>query len=114
MTKNKKKPSISIKKDNWYLYMILSDRNTIYTGITLNPLKRLELHINKKGAKYFYSNTPIHLKIIFFGLSKSDALSYELKIKKFSANKKRKIFYLSSSSSNEQEFLSPLHNFQQD
>jgi putative endonuclease len=89
---SKKIEDISEQRD-WFLYMILGCNNAFYTGITKDPLKRLKAHCQKKGAKYFYSNIPLQLKILMSHLTKGEALAREAKIKKLSSKEKKNLFY---------------------
>ena len=69
---------------SFYVYMLLSiDRfkNKTYVGYTKDLIDRLKQHNNNKGAK---STKGYKWKIIFKKkfLSKSEALSYEYRLKK--------------------------------
>lgn len=72
------------------VYMLRTSRNTLYTGITNNLKKRMEVHGSKKNSasKYvrsFSSFTLVYQEVVE---TKSDALKREYAIKQL--NKKEK------------------------
>ena len=77
------------KKKNYYVYILLCDNGSFYTGYTDNLEKRLHAHAIGKASKYTRSFKPIRLVYTYnVGESKSDALKLENKIKKFSRSEK--------------------------
>lgn len=68
--------------------MIETKKDKLYCGITKDLEKRFQQHLNKKGAKYFYSDTPV--KIVYHEKhdSRSSALKREAAIKKLSRKQK--------------------------
>ena len=70
------------------MYILLTERDTLYCGYTDNVEKRFQAHLEGKGAKYTRSNKPV--KIVFQQefLSKHEALQAEYRIKKLTRNKK--------------------------
>lgn len=70
------------------MYILLTERDTLYCGYTDNVEKRFQAHLRGKGAKYTRSNKPV--KIVFQQefLSKHEALQAEYRIKKLTRNKK--------------------------
>lgn len=75
-------------KKGHYVYLLLTERNTLYCGYTDDVEKRFNAHIEGKGAKYTKANKPI--KIVFqkeFN-TKSEALKEEYRIKKLSRKEK--------------------------
>ena len=70
------------------MYILLTERDTLYCGYTDNVEKRFQAHLEGKGAKYTRSNKPV--KIVFQQefLSKHEALQTEYRIKKLTRNKK--------------------------
>jgi len=80
--------------NNWSVYILRCNDDTLYTGITNNIEKRVELHISGKGAKYTRGRGPFIVEASFPGLTKSEALKLEYKIKQL--NKNKKIEYLLS------------------
>lgn len=78
----------------WYVYILLCEDRSFYTGISNNPQQRFVDHKNGKGGAYTRTHKP--LKIIHqeqLG-SKSHALKRELQIKSWSRKKKIKILDL--------------------
>jgi putative endonuclease len=71
-------------EETWYIYIIETEKNKLYTGIAKDPEKRFYQHLfdAKKGAKFFRSDTPEKFVYLEVRLSKSDALKRELAIKK--------------------------------
>lgn len=74
----------------WYLYIILCQDNSFYTGISPTPEKRFTQHKRGKGGKYTASHPP--LKIIYKEelATKSDALKREYAIKQWTREQKIK------------------------
>ena len=68
-------------KDKHYVYMILTDKNTLYCGYTNNPEKRFKEHQSGKGAKYTRAFKPIKIVYQKEFDSKSEALKEEYRIK---------------------------------
>ena len=66
---------------NYYVYLILTERNTLYCGYTDDVEKRFNKHLEGSGAKYTKANKPI--KVVWQKAfdTKSEALKEEYKIK---------------------------------
>lgn len=79
---------------NWYVYVILTTKGKLYTGISTDPERRFYEHLldTKKGAKYFRSDSPVKIVYLEEWDSMSEALISEASIKKWSSLKKRKMF----------------------
>ncbi len=76
--------------EKYYVYMLLTERNTLYCGYSDNVEKRFKEHLSGKGAKYTRANKP--LKIVYkkeFS-TKSDAQKEEYRIK-HKLSKKQKL-----------------------
>lgn len=78
----------------WFVYMILTTKNRLYTGVSTDPERRFVEHLcdPKKGAKFFRSDSPVMIVHLEEVDSYSSALKREIQIKKMSANQKRKLF----------------------
>lgn len=78
----------------WYVYVILTTKNKLYTGISTDPERRFFEHLfdGKKGAKFFRSDSPQKIVHIEEFENMSMALKREAEIKKWSAQKKRSLF----------------------
>ena len=72
----------------WSVYILRCNDGTLYTGITNNIEKRVELHSSGKGAKYTRGRGPFIIEASFSGLTKSESLKMEYKIKQLKKNKK--------------------------
>lgn len=75
----------------WYVYILLCEDNSLYTGITNNFKKRYLEHKNGKGGRYTRSHKPIKIIHKEEFLTKSEALKRESEIKSWSREKKLKM-----------------------
>lgn len=78
----------------WYVYVILTSKNKLYTGISTDPERRFIEHLcdAKKGAKYFRSDSPQKIVYLEEWDTMSEALKREAEFKKYSTIKKRSLF----------------------
>ena len=76
---------------NWYLYILRCGDDTLYTGITTDVEKRLEVHRSGKGAKYTRGRAPLELVYREVCGSHSDALKRESAVKKLTRIQKETI-----------------------
>ena len=65
----------------WYVYILCCGDGTLYTGITDDMERRLELHRSGKGAKYTRSRLPLELVYQEAVEDRSAALRREAAIK---------------------------------
>lgn len=74
----------------WYVYVLLCDDGSLYTGSTNDIKKRFEDHRGGKGAKYTRSHKPV--KVVYQEQldSKSEALKRENEIKGWKRKEKLK------------------------
>ncbi|MEN8142654.1 MAG: GIY-YIG nuclease family protein [Thermodesulfobacteriota bacterium] len=80
----------------WYVYMLICNDETIYTGIAMDPQKRLAEHNNGAiGAKYTRSRRPVSLAYLEEFPSRSTAASREYQLKKL--NRQQKLQLIRSS-----------------
>lgn len=75
---------------DWFVYIVKCSDDTLYTGITNNLKKRIQVHNDGKGAKYTKTRRPVNLVNSFVCASKSEALKLEHRIKKLSREEKLK------------------------
>jgi putative endonuclease len=68
----------------WYVYILECGDGSLYTGITDNLQRRLEMHRMGKGAKYTRGRGPHLLRYQEQYDSHSEALRREIQIKKLS------------------------------
>jgi len=76
----------------WFIYILLCNDGSYYTGSTNDIQKRFQDHLSGKGARYTKSHKP--LKIIYreeFS-TKSEALKREAEIKRWPRVKKEALF----------------------
>jgi len=52
---------MSQKSTPWFVYIIRTVNNTLYTGVTTDVSRRFEQHSSGKGAKYLKGRSPIKL-----------------------------------------------------
>jgi putative endonuclease len=76
----------------WYVYLILTKKNKLYTGISTDPQRRFQEHLSgKKGAKYFRQDPPIRIVYQEESPNRSDATKRELQIKKMTRKQKEEL-----------------------
>lgn len=76
---------------NWHVYIIESDDQSLYTGITTDIDKRFEQHAEGKGAKYFNGRNPVKVVFREDGHTRSSASKREAEIKKLTKKDKIKL-----------------------
>ena len=76
----------------WYVYIIECKDNSLYTGITNNLSKRLEVHNSGKGAKYTKTRLPVKLVYKEIYGTKEESLKRESEIKKLKRREKLALF----------------------
>jgi putative endonuclease len=73
----------------WYVYIVECLDGSLYTGITTDIERRIHEHNNtKKGAKYTRSRRPVTLLWSKSLATQSEALLFEIQIKKLKRTKK--------------------------
>lgn len=80
-----------MSSQTWWIYIIQTKQNQLYTGITTEVERRLQQHIDGKGAKFLRGRGPLSLKWQQQVGSHSDALKLEIKVKKLSKAAKLKL-----------------------
>lgn len=78
----------------WYVYILLCEDGSFYTGYSNNPQKRFSDHKNGKGGHYTRSHKPIKQIYLEKLSTKSEALKRERQIKSWSRSKKNEILKL--------------------
>jgi putative endonuclease len=79
---------------NWFLYIVRCDDQSLYTGIATDIERRFDEHLNtflkkgKKGAKYFYGRKPLAVVHREQHANRSAASKREAVVKKMSRQKK--------------------------
>lgn len=73
----------------WYVYMVRASDQTLYTGITTDPARRLGEHQSgKAGAKYFRGRSAVDMVYLEEADDRSSASTREAQIKKLSRREK--------------------------
>lgn len=72
----------------WYLYILRCGDGSLYTGITTDVEKRLEVHRSGKGAKYTRGRGPLELVYRETLEDHSQALKREWEIKQLTRPEK--------------------------
>ncbi|MET0379964.1 MAG: GIY-YIG nuclease family protein [Spongiibacteraceae bacterium] len=67
---------------DWAVYIIQSDDERLYTGVTNNLERRWQQHSSGRGAKFFRGRKPQALVFVELGHSRASALRREAAIKK--------------------------------
>lgn len=81
----------------WYVYMILTEKRRLYTGITTDVGRRYQEHIDvsqgkgAKGAKFFRSDAPLKLVFTERFEDRSSASRREAEIKNMPRRKKEQL-----------------------
>jgi putative endonuclease len=76
----------------WYVYIARARTNRHYTGISPDPLKRIETHNSGKGSQMARHEGPFKLEYISLPFpNKSAARQREAQIKRWTVAKKQKL-----------------------
>ncbi len=77
----------------WFVYMILTGKGKLYTGVSTDPERRFIEHLcdPKKGAKFFRSDSPEKIVYLEEVATYSEALKREIAIKKMPRKLKQKL-----------------------
>lgn len=75
----------------YYVYILLTENNTLYCGYTDNVEKRFEKHLSGVGAKYTRANKPVKIVYQAEFETKSAAMKEEARIKKLNRNEKLRL-----------------------
>lgn len=78
----------------WFVYILLCEDDSLYTGVSNNVEQRFSDHKNGKGGHYTKSHKPIKLLYQENCETKSKALKREKQIKGWSREKKIRILKL--------------------
>ena len=88
----------------FYVYILKCSDDTLYTGFTVDILKRLDTHNNGLGAKYTRGRVPVELVYQEALSSKSEAMKREIAIKRLNRQAKLKLIKQSSKNINTQKY----------
>jgi predicted GIY-YIG superfamily endonuclease len=76
----------------WYIYLLQCADGTLYTGISLDPTRRVQAHNAGRGGRYTRTRRPVVLLASKCVGAQREALALEKCIKKRSPTQKRKTF----------------------
>jgi len=76
---------------SFYVYILLTEDNTLYCGYSDDVEKRFELHRKGKGAKYTRSHKPVKIVYTKEFSTKSEAQKEEHRIKSLTKKEKLKL-----------------------
>lgn len=71
-----------VMEKEWFVYILECKDGSLYTGITDDVQRRLEMHNSGKGAKYTRGRGPVQLRYFEQAESHSAALRREIAIKR--------------------------------
>jgi len=72
-------------KNEWVVYLLRCADDSLYCGITNDLENRISKHNSGKGAKYTRSRLPLQLVGVSSGMTKSEALKLEYRLKRIPA-----------------------------
>lgn len=75
----------------WFVYIIRTAKQSLYTGITTDVARRLRQHQNNKGAKHLKGHKDLSVVYQIKVGDRSTALKLEYKIKQLSKKKKEEL-----------------------
>jgi len=76
----------------WYVYLLECADGTLYTGITIDPQRRVRQHAAGRGARYTRTRLPVRLVGKVSAGTRGDALRLEKRIKRRAPRDKRAYF----------------------
>lgn len=78
----------------WFVYVLLCEDGSFYTGASNDVEKRFLDHKKGKGGKYTRSHKPVRIIYSEKLASRSDALKREIEIKSWTREKKIRVLEL--------------------
>ncbi len=91
----------------YYVYVILCDDGSFYTGYTKNVKSRLHLHMNGKGARYTRMHKPKELVYTEQFESRAEAMRREKRLKRLGHSQKRNLVKLQKAKKGKQKATAP-------
>lgn len=90
--------TVASKDSVWHVYILLTDKNHLYTGIATDVERRFQEHVDvaegrakARGAKFFRSQRPLEVVYRASFPDRGAALRHERLIKSLSASQKRRL-----------------------
>lgn len=74
--------------EGWWVYILLCEDGSFYTGIARDVRKRFAAHQRGKGARYTRAHKPVEIWCQFGPFSHRSALQEEIRLKKLSHDAK--------------------------
>ncbi|UOO81856.1 GIY-YIG nuclease family protein [Uruburuella testudinis] len=84
-------PVLVPRDAGWCVYLLRCDQ-VLYCGISNRPEARFAAHAAGKGAKFTRMHRPDEMRLVYQGLSRSEAMRLEVRIKRLTAVQKRKLW----------------------
>ncbi len=86
--------TVTMAKTNrtWHIYLLRCSDGTLYTGITVDPARRVQSHNAGRGARYTRTRLPVELVASREVTSQSEAMRLEKRIKTFTPQRKLAFF----------------------
>ena len=75
----------------YYIYIIACGDDSLYTGITTDPARRLREHAGRRGAKYTAARGVKRLCALWLAADRSAALRLEYRLKQLSRREKEQL-----------------------
>lgn len=72
----------------FFVYIVKCSDDSLYTGFTTDPARRVQRHNRGQGSRYTRSRRPVELVFLRDAGSRSEALSLERAVKKLTRKEK--------------------------
>jgi predicted GIY-YIG superfamily endonuclease len=79
------------EQKRWHFYLARCSDGSLYSGIAVDPVKRMEVHNAGKGAKYTRSRLPVVMVYSETLPDQSSALKREAEVRKWNRKKKEEL-----------------------
>ena len=76
----------------WHVYLLECADGTLYTGIALDPQRRVQQHSKGRGARYTRTRLPVRLLGSIAVAGRAEAMRLEAQVKTWTAKRKRAFF----------------------
>lgn len=77
--------------ESWFLYILRCHDGTLYTGITKDVERRLEMHEKGQAARYTRSRRPVTLRYTEELSGRTEALVRECRVKSLTRKQKEEL-----------------------
>lgn len=85
----------------WYVYVVECVDGTLYTGISIDPQRRVKQHNAGHAARYTRTRAPVRLLGYIAAGDRGDALRMERRVKMWRSMRKRSVFEAAESQHNQ-------------